>query len=111
AVQQAAQVAVEHIRRHRSPYFLETLTYRTRGHVEPDDQAYVDAAELAAWKARDPITLLSDRLFEAGRADRVAIEEVQRRVRHRLDAALAFAKDSPFPALSELTTDVYAEEH
>lgn len=110
AVQAAARTAVEHIRRHRTPYFLETLTYRTRGHYEPDDQAYVDAAELAAWKARDPITLLSQHLLQAGTLDRAGIEELQRRVRTRLEAALAFAKDSPFPELSELTTDVYAED-
>ncbi len=29
------------------PVFLETYTYRQRGHFEPDDQAYVDPAELA----------------------------------------------------------------
>ncbi|MBA4741777.1 MAG: thiamine pyrophosphate-dependent dehydrogenase E1 component subunit alpha [Azoarcus sp.] len=110
AVQEAARTAVEHIRRHRTPYFLETLTYRTRGHVEPDDQAYVDATELAAWKARDPIALLSRRLLDAGTLDRAGIEALERRVRTRLDAALAFAKDSPFPEPSELTTDVYAEE-
>lgn len=110
AVQDAARTAVEHIRRHRTPYFLETLTYRTRGHVEPDDQAYVDAAELAVWKARDPLTMLSRRLLDAGALEQTGLETLRHRVRARLDAALTFARESPFPDPSELTTDVYAEE-
>jgi TPP-dependent pyruvate/acetoin dehydrogenase alpha subunit len=36
------------------------------------------------------------------------VESIESRVRERLAAALSFANESPFPALSELTTDVYA---
>jgi len=67
------------------PYFLESTTYRLRGHFEPDDQSYVDPAELAEWRARDPIDRLAARLgltdAEIGhlRADAVA----------RIDQALA----------------------
>jgi pyruvate dehydrogenase E1 component alpha subunit len=46
---------VSAIRASGEPRFLELQTYRLRGHFEPDDQAYVDAAELASWRARDPI--------------------------------------------------------
>ena len=38
----------------RSPFLLETYTYRSRGRFEPDDQACVDAAERAAWLAPRP---------------------------------------------------------
>ena len=46
----ATREAVADIRETRKPFLLETYTYRLRGHFEPDDQAYVDPAELAAWK-------------------------------------------------------------
>ena len=46
AVESAAREAVQYVRTNRKPYFLETYTYRLRGHMEPDDQKYVDRAEL-----------------------------------------------------------------
>jgi pyruvate dehydrogenase E1 component alpha subunit len=108
AVYAATAQAVSKIRATRKPILLETYTYRTRGHYEPDDQAYVDAGELAAWKARDPIDalrkkLLADRLLTA--AD---VERMEERVRQSIADGVAFASNSPFPAVSELTTDVYA---
>jgi len=108
AVHAAALEAVERIRSTRRPYFLELTTYRTRGHFEPDDQAYVDAGELAAWKARDPIALMSERLTREGVAASGEIAHLRQRVAATIDAALAFAQNSPWPELSELTTDVYA---
>jgi pyruvate dehydrogenase E1 component alpha subunit len=62
AVYRAALAGIAHIRATGQPYLLETYTYRTRGHVEPDDQGYVDKAELAAWRARDPIEQLAGKL-------------------------------------------------
>ena len=62
AVYRAALDGIAHIRATRQPYVLETYTYRTRGHVEPDDQSYVDKAELAGWLARDPIEQLARKL-------------------------------------------------
>lgn len=58
AVFEAAANAATYIRETGKPCLLETVTYRLRGHYEPDDQSYVDPAELAHWRERDPITLL-----------------------------------------------------
>ncbi|HYC45127.1 MAG TPA: thiamine pyrophosphate-dependent dehydrogenase E1 component subunit alpha [Burkholderiales bacterium] len=108
AVYAATREAVASIRKNRKPILLETYTYRTSGHVEPDDLAYVDPAELAAWRTRDPIELLKNRLLERNAITADGIERMQERIANRLAEALTFAKVSPFPALSELTTDVYA---
>ena len=72
AVLEATRQAAAEVRETSRPALLELLTYRTRGHLEPDDQAYVDPAELAAWLARDPLDLCRDRLFAAGRLDHAA---------------------------------------
>lgn len=102
AVRNAATAAVQFIRETRKPYFLETYTYRTRGHMEPDDQAYVDKEELAAWKQRDPIAALEARLsYEE-------VAEMHERVERTIESAAAFAEASPFPSFEEMTTDVYA---
>lgn len=108
AVHAAAVQAVATIRATGRPYFLECDTYRLRGHFEPDDQAYVDAAELAAWRARDPIAQLTRRLLAEYVVAGGELASIEQRVRDTIAAGFAFAQRSPFPSTSELTTDVYA---
>jgi acetoin:2,6-dichlorophenolindophenol oxidoreductase subunit alpha len=107
-VHQAAQRAVAAIRESGKPFFLELETYRQRGHFEPDDQAYVDPAELASWKARDPIDRQIARLLERGEITSGELQHIRQRVAGVIDAASAFAQASPWPDARELTTDVYA---
>jgi len=108
AVHAATAEAVAKIRKTRKPVLLETYTYRTRGHYEPDDLAYVDAKELADWQSRDPIGLLRKRLVEQHSITSLELTRMEERVRKTIGAALVFAQSSPFPDPSELTTDVYA---
>lgn len=107
-VHAAARRAVETIRATGEPFFLELQTYRQRGHFEPDDQAYVDRDELARWQARDPIALQADRLLGRGVLDAAQLAQLRQRTDAAIDAAAAFAQASPWPAPSELTTQVYA---
>ncbi|HEX7829594.1 MAG TPA: thiamine pyrophosphate-dependent dehydrogenase E1 component subunit alpha [Thermoanaerobaculia bacterium] len=108
AVRAAAEEAVEYIRTHRKPYFLETYTYRQRGHMEPDDQAYVDKNELARWKQRDPIATIEARLLATNGATPDHIAAIRARVESRIEAAAEFALNSPYPSFDELLTDIYA---
>jgi len=108
AVNAAALHAVQYVRENRKPYFLETYTYRLRGHFEPDDQAYVNKDELASWKRKDPIAALEARLLGRGTLTEKELEEIKARVQQTIASAAAFAEASPYPDLSELTTDVYA---
>jgi pyruvate dehydrogenase E1 component alpha subunit len=108
AVLAAASRAAGHVRSTGTPYFLELDTYRTRGHFEPDDQAYVDKAELARWKARDPIVLQRERLLAAGVIAGGELSHLEQRVAATVEAAFSFAQNSPWPDARELTTDVYA---
>ena len=108
AVAAAAREAVTYIREHRKPYLLETYTYRTRGHMEPDDQAYVDKHELSAWKSRDPITIAERRLLTDGVLTSIELAAMKETVRKKVEAAAEFALGSPYPDFDQLTTDVYA---
>ena len=108
AVGAAARDAVAYIRKNRKPYFLETYTYRLRGHFEPDDQAYVNPNELAAWKLKDPITTLEAKLLGSGTLTNDELAEMKQRVARTIESAAAFADASPYPTFDELTTDVYA---
>jgi len=108
AVERAAKEAVAYIRRERKPFFLETYTYRLRGHMEPDDQSYVDRNELESWKRRDPITLMEQRLLTGGSLSQTELAALRERAQQRVEEAAAFAMASPYPSLDQLTTDVYA---
>jgi pyruvate dehydrogenase E1 component alpha subunit len=108
AVYAATAQAAAKVRATRKPILLETYTYRTRGHYEPDDLGYVDKNELGEWQSRDPIEQLTRKLLEARAITAAEIEAIEKRVRKTIQEAAAFAKDSPFPAASELNTDVYA---
>jgi pyruvate dehydrogenase E1 component alpha subunit len=110
-VEQVSAVALEAVDSIRStgrPFLLETYTYRLRGHFEPDDQAYVDPQELTTWRGRDPLLRMKTRLLESGRMNAKALEVMETAARRRIDEAVDFATDSPFPELAELVTDVYA---
>jgi TPP-dependent pyruvate/acetoin dehydrogenase alpha subunit len=108
AVHRATIEATAFIRATGKPFFLELTTYRQRGHFEPDDQAYVDPEELASWRGRDPIERQSRRLLEARVLTEGELAHLQQRAAAVMDAALAFAQNSPWPDVRELTTDVYA---
>jgi len=108
AVRAAADNAVAALRANAGPQFLELVTYRLRGHNEPDDQSYVDPAELERWRARDPIRLQRERLLAAGSVDDYGLQTTEQRIRTRIEAAAAFAQASPWPAPQSLTDHVYA---
>ncbi|MDV3239961.1 MAG: thiamine pyrophosphate-dependent dehydrogenase E1 component subunit alpha [Gammaproteobacteria bacterium] len=108
AVQTAAAQAVTKIRATGEPQFLELVTYRLRGHFEPDDQAYVDPAELRHWQARDPILLLREWLLGRGLIDEAGLGAMEGRVRARIEDATAFAQASAWPAAETLADHAYA---
>jgi TPP-dependent pyruvate/acetoin dehydrogenase alpha subunit len=108
AVHDAAVRAVAQIRESGRPGFLELVTYRQRGHFEPDDQAYVDPAELQSWLRRDPIRMQSERLLARGAIAAADLGALERRCREHIEAALAFAQASAWPAPETLLEHVYA---
>lgn len=108
AMYRAAQDGIAHIKTGSGPYFVEAATYRLRGHYEPDDQAYVNAAELAGWQQRDPIALLHNQLRASAAlspADFLAISEA---ATVAIEDAWTQAVAAPYPAPADLLTDVYA---
>jgi acetoin:2,6-dichlorophenolindophenol oxidoreductase subunit alpha len=105
AISDAASRAVAGIRETGRPAFLHLVTYRQRGHFEPDDQAYVDPAELARWTDADPIRLLEARLSADERQTTVALDAV---IAARIEGAVTFAQASPWPSTAQLRDFTYA---
>lgn len=108
AVREAAGRAAAHARAGRGPYLLEMKTYRYRGHSMSDPAKYRQREEVeAVRRERDPIERVRRRIVEADPARAQELNDIEARVRARVDEAVDFAKASPEPAARELLTDVY----
>jgi pyruvate dehydrogenase E1 component subunit alpha len=108
AVRDATRRAADAVRESGSPRFLEFRTYRFRAHSMYDAEKYRDKAEVAQWKARDPIDLFAARLRAAGLLDDAALAGIERRVADEIAAAVAAAEDGPLEPVERVTDDVYA---
>lgn len=109
AVYQVTREAVDRARNGGGVTLIELVTYRRRGHAEHDNQSYVPASEIKEWEARDPIDAWVRRLKESGWGTDADLQDIERRIQHELDTALATCIDEPFPDVSTALTGVYAE--
>lgn len=104
--------AINHAREGHGPTFIEFETYRWREHCGPNydnELGYRTPAEVAAWEARCPLRQQEARLLERGWATQDEVYRWTEEARQEAAAAIAFAKNSPFPDASELMTDIRAE--
>ena len=109
AVRKAAGELVARARQGAGPSFLECRTYRWHGHFEtrvPMESR--PAAEVAEWKKRDPLLLTEHRLLADGIATEAQLKEMNSQIMARVEEAVKFAKDSPFPAPEDALEDVYS---
>jgi acetoin:2,6-dichlorophenolindophenol oxidoreductase subunit alpha len=95
-VRAAAAEAVERARAGDGPTFIESLTYRHKGHSRSDPAAYRPEGELEAWLERDPIVLYERKLLEGG-APQEDLDAIRGQAEQAVDQALARAHDWPEP--------------
>jgi TPP-dependent pyruvate/acetoin dehydrogenase alpha subunit len=70
---------------------------------------YRPREEEEQWKNhRDPLRKLTTWLFAEGIADEKLVSQVEKAVDQEADEAVEFAKQTPYPAESEVTMHVYA---
>ncbi len=99
--------ALERVRAERRPLLVEAVTYRFRGHSMADPEEYRTREEVAQWRERDPLPAFGDALEREGVLDAAQRAAIDERARTQVDAAVAFAEESPFPAPESLYDDVY----
>ena len=99
--------AVARVREERRPLLVEAVTYRFRGHSMADPEEYRTREEVAQWRERDPIPQFGERLQREGILDAAGREQIERDAAERVEEAVRFAEDSPFPAPESLYEDVY----
>lgn len=108
AVYDLASDAIERARSGKGPSLLELKTYRWRGHWEGDRQVYRSQEEVEKWKrAADCIKIFKDRLTTEFGVLPEALDAIEEEEERLIEEAERFARDSLFPDVSELLTDVF----
>ena len=108
AVHEAAGEAIARARAGQGPTLLECKTYRFNGHFEGDAQTYKVPEENEKYRTTlDPIKLFRENVLARNAVAENELQTVDERVQSAIDAAVAFAEDSPFPKTQETFTDVY----
>lgn len=98
AVRQATEEAVDRARRGAGPSYVETRTYRIRGHLEAEDAflgggTYRTAEDISAWQARDkdPISRFETVLLAEKLAEQRDLDAISARVDATIQDAADFA--------------------
>lgn len=81
------------VREQSRPHMEVIHTYRLCGHSKGDD--FRPAEEIQAWKERDPLKILGERIYGERRA------EIENEAKDRIAAAEAAARAMPFPTLKK----------
>jgi len=108
AVREAMRHAVEKCRAGKGPVFVECLTHRLRGHYEGDPAKYRELSQLAEWQKQDPIARVSRALKSKKTITDKKLESIESEARERVEKAAEFSLSSPWPAASEVDTQVTA---
>jgi len=112
AVHQCASRAIARARTGEGPTLIEARTYRLHGHVEAEatflSSSYRTDEEIEDWRKRDPISLFSKRLLDAGIADEAALNMIDANVQNEVEAAVTFAEGSDWPTLDQATRHMFA---
>ena len=108
AVFEAAAAAVARARAGDGPTLLVTESYRVDGHYAGEPEVYRDKAEVAEYRAKDPIARFRTRLLDEGLVGPVDLDRIDSEVAGLIEDALAFARQSPEPDAATAMDFIYA---
>jgi pyruvate dehydrogenase E1 component alpha subunit len=108
AVFEAVGAAVARARGGGGATLVEARTVRLGGHLAHDPQQYRSKEEIAAAWEQCPITRFRERLLAEGALTAEAFADMEAQVEHEVAAAVAFARQSPFPDPAEAFEDLWA---
>ena len=109
AVREAADQAVQAIRRGEGPRFIEFHTYRFRAHSMFDPELYRDKAEVEHWKERCPITSFTRKLKTANLLTDAEFDALAKLAEDEAEHAVAFAEAAPWEDVEDLYRFVHSE--
>jgi pyruvate dehydrogenase E1 component alpha subunit len=109
AVHEIIGKAVERARKGEGPTLVECKTYRHKGHSRVDPAKYRPKEEVEEWLGKDPIKNFRTYLLAAHFMTEMEIQQIEQNVSVKIEEAVKFALESPFPLAEEALEDVYAQ--
>ncbi|MCI4371172.1 MAG: pyruvate dehydrogenase (acetyl-transferring) E1 component subunit alpha [Thermoplasmata archaeon] len=110
AVYRATRDAANRARLGDGPTMVEAVTYRLGPHSSSDDPSrYRDEAEVASWRARDPIARFRRYLEHEGWWDEAREARLEQEIGDEITHAIQEAERAPPPPIETLFTDVTEE--
>jgi len=112
AVYEATKTAVERARSGAGPTLIECKTYRWQGHHVGDPATYRkrrSETEKEDWMARCPVDCTKAEMLAAKKAKASDFEALEAAVNEEIAEAVNFAKESPYPDVSEAFEAIYTE--
>jgi pyruvate dehydrogenase E1 component alpha subunit len=107
-VRQVSWTLAERARKENMPAILELMTYRYRGHSMSDPQYYRSKDEVEEYRKHDPVEILRGRILSEGTVSEKDLDKLEDEVRKEVQESHEWALASPYPAQSEIYTDIYA---
>jgi pyruvate dehydrogenase E1 component alpha subunit len=112
AMHEVVSEAVQRARNGQGPSLIEGKTYRYYDHSLGLNRIvrapYRSDEEVEAWKQRDPIAIHKERLLAQSVATQAEIDQIEAEIMREIEAAVSFARESPYPEPSELFEDMFA---
>ena len=109
AVHRAIEKAVKWCRDGKGPYLLEMETYRFKGHSMSDPRKYRTKAEEEEFQNEDPIEKVLKTIKSKKLATEKQLDEISVRIKKKIEDAIKFAEESPFPKPEDMYNEIYAE--
>lgn len=114
AVYEATTEAVARARAGDGPTLLDCRAYRYSGHHTAEAAmklGYRTDEEIESWRQRDPVESWGRRLLEAGVLSKAERDAIDREIDERIEEAVEFARNSPWPDPEDALEDMYATPH
>src|SRR5262249_13622879 len=112
AMHEVVSQAVARARAGHGPSLIEGRTYRYFDHSLGLGRivraSYRADEEVEQWKQRDPITIHTALLLSQGIATQSHIDQMDTQGNQEIEAAVEFARQSPYPDPSDLFEDMFA---
>lgn len=107
-IYEVAAEAVERARKGEGPTLMEVKSVRWHGHFVGDAQKYRVEEDVKTAKQEDCIADFEKKLLKEKILDKTKVAKIGENIHKRIEAAVDFARESPFPVPSELMDDLYA---
>jgi pyruvate dehydrogenase E1 component alpha subunit len=100
--------AIDYVRSGKGPILVEFDTYRYRGHSMSDPATYRSKEEVNEVKENeDPLKTFKAEILKKKKVNEAELKEIDTKIKTQVNEIVEFAKNSPRPCESELTTDIY----